>query len=284
MADMKKTGLMKHPTVVMGGSGHKAATSFMPTRLALSERLKLYREQGVVWLSPTRGTVHTSVVVSWLSLQWPQNHLRSPLLATEGIEVGDAYNALVRLSMDRKELRNAFGEFGDTVADAPFILSTEEDNVLPSDTPIRLLQAIMTCPDCGEEVNEPKWKCANGHQGYDAVSGLYFIKTDPPTPMAFGEPTFNKKKMNFHQRSVADAVKHQKVLEVNGIAMGCALWRKDLFRRVKATTKNPWFKTTPYFTQDLYFCKRAKLEAHARFGVHCGLRVGHYNPITKELY
>lgn len=279
------SGVIKHPTVVMGGSQHKSATSFKPKNLDMSERAKLYRDQGIVWLSPTRGKIHTNVVVSWLSLQWPTNHFRSPLLATEHMEVGAAYNALVGLSMDKKELRKGFQpQHADMFADCPFVLTTEEDNVLPNDTVIRLLEAIMTCPDCGEEVSMPKWKCPKGHQGYDAVSGLYFIKTDPPIPMAFGAPTFSERKLNFRPLSVAAAIKGGKVIECNGIAMGAALWRKDLFRRVRNTAKNPWFKTTPQFTQDLWFCKRAKLEARARFGVHCGVRVAHYDPHSGILF
>jgi len=279
------SGIIKHPTAIMAGRQHHSATSFKPKNVDATEKAKLFREQGVVWISPTRGRIYTNVVCSWLSLQWPTNHLRSPLLATENMEVASAYNYLVKLAMDRKQLRQGFQpQYADLFADSPFILTTEEDNVLPSETPIRLLEAIMTCPDCGGEVLSPKWKCAKGHQGYDAVSGLYFIKTDPPIPMAFGKPTFDKRKLNFHPLSVVDAIKRGKVIECNGIAMGAALWRKDLFRRVKNTKNNPWFKTTPSFTQDLWFCKRAKLEAHARFGVHCGVRVGHFDAATGALY
>lgn len=279
------SGIIKHPTAIMAGRQHLSATSFKPKNVDATEKAKLFREQGVVWISPTRGRIYTNVVCSWLSLQWPTNHLRSPLLATENMEVASAYNYLVKLAMDRKQLRQGFQpQYADLFADSPFILTTEEDNVLPSETPIRLLEAIMTCPDCGGEVLSPKWKCAKGHQGYDAVSGLYFIKTDPPIPMAFGKPTFDKRKLNFHPLSVVDAIKRGKVIECNGIAMGAALWRKDLFRRVKNTKNNPWFKTTPSFTQDLWFCKRAKLEAHARFGVHCGVRVGHFDAATGQLF
>lgn len=279
------SGVIQHPTAIMAGRQHLSATSFKPKQVDATEKAKLFREQGVVWVSPTRGRIYTNVVCSWLSLQWPTNHLRSPLLATENMEVASAYNYLFRLAMDRKQLRQGFQpQYADLFADSPFILTTEEDNVLPSETPIRLLEAIMTCPDCGGEVLSPKWKCAKGHQGYDAVSGLYFIKTEPPIPMAFGKPTFDKKKLNFHPLSVADAIKREKVIECNGIAMGAALWRKDLFRRVKSTKNNPWFKTTPQFTQDLWFCKRAKLEAHARFGVHCGVRVGHFDAATGQLF
>lgn len=279
------SGFIKHPTIVMAGSQHKSATSFKPKNIDMSERAKLYRDLGIFWISPTRGRIYTNVVCSWLAMQWPTNHFRSPLIATENMEVASAYNMMVKLSMSAKDLGQAYQpQYAKMFAECPFILTTEEDNVLPSDIVPKLLEAIMTCPDCGEEIEPVKWKCAAGHQGFDAVSGLYFIKTDPPIPMAFGKPTFREKDLNFHPLSVADAIKRQKVIECNGLAMGAALWRKDLFRRVKNTKRNPWFKTTPTTTQDLYFCKRAKLEAHARFGVHCGVRVGHYDPGTGNLY
>lgn len=274
------SGLMNHPRLVIGGTHHKQSTSFTPEKLALSEQMKLYRDQGIVWVAPTRGSVYTSVVVSWLSLAWPQNHIRSPLLVSEGAEVADAYNGLFDMAMSKGKLGQMLTpEWAERIAEAPFVLTTEEDNVIPNDAIVKLLTAIHTCPDCGEEVLAKGWQCKRGHKGFDAVSGLYFIKTDPPIPMAFGKPKKGRK-FDFCPVSVADPIKRGAVIEVNGLAMGCALWRKDLFRRMK----KPWFRTTPNFTQDLYFCKRAKEEQKARFGVHCGIRVAHYNPMTKQLF
>lgn len=270
----------KTPKTVIGGTQHKAATSFRAKKLNAYEKTRNYRDQGVVWVSPTRGKVYTNVVVSWLMLQWPMNQFRSQLIATEGMEVGAAYNYLVETTMDRKLLRKSVGtEYGDALADAPFVLTTEEDNVLPPDAAVKLLAAIFTCPDCGGEVGGAQWKCKKGHKGYDAVSGLYFVKTDPPIPMAFGTPNRSKKNLDFKPRSVAEAVKKGAVIEVNGIAMGCSLFRKALFAKLP----KPWFKTTPNATQDLYFCGNAKRKG-ARFGVHCGLRIGHYQAGTRTLY
>lgn len=219
-------------------------------------------------------------VASWLMMQWPMNQFHSQLILMEGAEVGEAYNKLVGLSMNKKILRQAYGNHhGDVFANAPFVLTVEEDNVLPPDAAPRLLEAIFKCPDCGGEVGGKGWKCSRGHRGYDAVSGLYFVKTDPPVPMAFGTPKKGARNFDFKPRSVQAAIKKGETIEVNGIAMGCALWRKDVFRRVS----RPWFKTTESNTQDLFFCAKAKKEIRARFGVHCGLRVGHYDYATKTL-
>lgn len=266
--------------MVIGGLQHRAATSFTPAKIDKYEATKAYREQGIVWVCPTRGQVHTNVAVSWVSMQWPMNQFRSPLIATEGMEVAVAYNVLIRAAMDRNRLRKVYvRDFADAFADAPFILTCEEDNVLPGDTVPRLMTTMFKCPDCGDEV-KLNGKCVNGHRGYDAVSGLYWLKSDPPMPMAFGTPNGSYRHLDFKPRSVSAAVKNGTVIEVNGIAMGCALWRKSLFKRVS----RPWFRTTPTNTQDLYFCTKAKREAHARFAVDCGLHVGHYQPGTKELF
>lgn len=275
---MKKAD--KKPALVIGGQQHRKATSFTPEKIEQTDRAKFYRDQGIIWMSPTRGVVHTNVVISWLSLMWPMNQFRSPLIATEGMEVAAAYNEMVKASMSREMLRKAFAKpYADAFADAPFILTTEEDNVLPGDAVIRLLAAIHKCPDCGGEVSGSKWKCEKGHRGFDAVSGLYFVKNDPPTPQAWGTPN-GKKEPDFRPRSVKRAIEKGQTLEVNGIGMGCAIWRKDLFRRVR----KPWFKTAPTFTQDLYFAKKAKKEARARFGVDCSVRVAHYDPVSKQLF
>lgn len=122
-----------------------------------------------------------------------------------------------------------------------------------------------------------KWQCAAGHRGYDAVSGLYHTKTLPPRPMAYGDPKSGPDDMT--PQAVEEHVRAKTTMEVNGIGMGCAIWRKALFSEVS----EPWFQTVQKEsasgigggTQDLFFCKKAKAETGARFGVHCGVRVGH---------
>lgn len=273
---------MRKPKIVIAGTQHKKATSFRSRKLKAYEDTRAYEDQGIVWVCPTRGMVPMCVVVSWMMLQWPMNQFHSQLIAMEGAEVGEAYNKLVGITMDRPTLRAAYGpEYGDIFANAPFILTVEEDNVLPPDAAVRLLEAIFKCPDCGGEISGDRWRCARGHRGFDAVSGLYFVKNDPPIPMAFGTPGKRSGKgYDMKPRSIEKAVKRGEVMEVNGIAMGCALWRKDVFKRVS----QPWFKTSTDGTQDLYFCAKAKKEAKARYGVHCGVRVGHYDPKEKKLY
>jgi hypothetical protein len=275
--------------VVAGGRQNEAATSFALENIATYEQTRGYRELGIMWIMPSRGTLPTSVMVSLFALQWPMNQFHTTPLIAESMEVGAAYAALVQMALDRKQLVSIFGkEHGEAAYKAPFILTTEEDNLPPWDAVLRLCSDIYKCPDCGAEVGTTeealaRWECAKGHRGFDAVSGLYFVKTDPPIPQAWGRPKKGKD-FDFKPVSVAQAIKREKVIEVNGIGMGCALWRKDLFRRVSNTPENPWFETPVGGTQDLRFCKRAKLETKARFGVDCGLHVGHINTSTSQVF
>lgn len=276
--------------VVAGKRVSEAATSFQSENITAYEQMKGYRNQGVVWVMPSRGLIPSSVFVSLFALQWPMNHFRTNALIAESMEVGAAYNTLIPMVLDRKQLVAAFGaEYGEAAHRAPFILTTEEDNLPPPDAVLKLFAGIYKCPDCGAEVGTTKaalarWECAKGHRGFDAVSGLYFVKTDPPIPQAWGTPKKRGGKFDFAPVSVAKALNDGATIEVNGIGMGCALWRKDLFRRLKNTKKNPWFETPVGGTQDLRFCKRAKIEAGARFAVDCSIHVGHLNTATEQMY
>ncbi len=76
-------------------------------------------------------------------------------------------------------------------------------------------------------------------------------------------------------------------MQVNGTAMGCTLYRMELFREFSP----PWFVTvadvidgqSSGFTQDLYFAKRLKL-AGKRLAVDCRVRVGHLDTNTGMVY
>jgi hypothetical protein len=252
------------------------------------EKTKGWLDQSLTWIVPTRGMVDIRVVEAWDNLDWPMNQARTAKIVARGFEVGAAYNYLFRLALDREFAGEKYHPgYADIMTGTRFVLSMEDDNIPKSDAVLKLLAAIYTCPDCGKDIADvEQWTCPEGHRGFDAVSGLYFTKSIPPRPMAYGNPKNGPD--DFAPQSVKQAVADGTVLEVNGIAMGCAIWRKELFRKVS----QPWFETvqtdsaagTGGNTQDLYFCKKAKDEADARFGVHCGVKVAHLNTKTGEIF
>lgn len=254
--------------------------SFKPEAIEAFEKTRAWRNQGFTWLTPlTNQDLYYDVVASWMGhVVPPMNHVTTGQLVTRNIEVGEAYEQLFSIALDRDYAKTKYADESVNVIDMTrFILTTEHDNIIPQNAVRDLFAALFTCPDCGEEVDGEEWTCRNGHHGYDAVSGLYMTKSEPPSPMAYGTPANGPD--DFRPQSVKAAIEVGKVIEVNGIGMGCALFRKGLFAKVS----RPWFKTEGG-TQDLYFCRKAKAEAGARFGVHCGVKVGHFCYRTRRTF
>ncbi len=210
---------------------------------------------------PSRGTVAIPVVQRWLNLICPMNQARGWLWAT-GDEVGRAYDNLVTQILANPDWQGF-----------KYLLTLEDDNLPPPDAHIRLLEAINHGPK------------------FDAVSGLYFTKGDIAMPMAYGDPDEFARTgvLDFRPLDVRRALERGTLVPVNGIAMGCALWRLDLFRQIPP----PWFVTVADFvpekggvmamTQDLYFCRRAR-ELGKRFAVDCRVKVGHLDVATGIVY
>jgi hypothetical protein len=220
------------------------------------ERVRLlpgntFRDNSTVVVIPTRGMIHSKVVQGLLNLISPMNQKRA-LFFAEGDEVGVAYNRLVQAIIDNPQFNGW-----------KYLLTIEDDQIVPPDAHIRLLETIEAFPQ------------------FDAVSGIYFTKGDFNMPMAYGDPVEYQRTgvLDFRPRNVQEALAAGQVMPVNGIAMGCGLWRLDMFRALPP----PWFVTTSDFlpgkgvtayTQDLAYCKRAR-EAGKKFAVDLRVRVGH---------
>ncbi len=219
-----------------------------------------FEDSSTVVIVPSRGTVPTRAVHRWLNLIGPMNQPRGFLFAT-GHEVGRAYDTLVARILEDPGLSKF-----------KYILTLEDDNLPPPDAHIRLLESIKLGP-------------------FDAVSGIYFTKGAFSMPMAYGDPEVFRQtgRLTFEPLDIRRALANQRVVEVNGIAMGCALWRLDLFREIPP----PWFVTVAdvvpekggamAMTQDLYFCRQAR-EKGKRFAVDCRVRVGHLDVSTGTVY
>jgi len=210
-----------------------------------------FRDCSTVIVIPTRGTIHWKVVQSWQALIAPMNQKRAIFFAT-GHEVGRAYNEMIQTILNDPNL-----------SQWKYILTLEDDNIVPPDAHVRLLESI--------------------EKGYDAVGGIYFTKGEIQMPMAYGNPEEFARTgiLEFKPRNISECLASGGLMEVNGIAMGCSLYRTSLFREIPA----PWFVTCAdlvpdkgiqVYTQDLYFCERAKRATPVkRFAVDMRVRVGH---------
>lgn len=226
-----------------------------------------YKDNSTVIVIPTRaapdtpgmGFIATPVVQAWQGLLAPMNQKRAILFAS-GHEVGQSYNAMIQNILANPELSKW-----------KYIMTLEDDNIPPPDAHIRLLESI-------------EWG------NYDAVSGLYFTKGEYNMPMAYGDPEEYKKTgvLDFKPRDVRAALAAGQIMPVNGIAMGCALWRMQLFREIPP----PWFVTindiiegkgSACMTQDLSACERC-IRAGKRFAVDMRVRVGHLDIANGIVY
>lgn len=218
-----------------------------------------YKDSSTIIIVPSRKPdFHYKVVQSWQNLIAPMNQKRAFIFVIND-EVGHAYTQTIKNILADPELSKW-----------RYIMTLESDNLQPADAQIRLLESI----DGG---------------GFDGVSGLYWTKGEVNMPMAYGDPAHLARtgELEFKPRDVRAALAQGNVMEVNGIAMGCSLYRMDLFRDVP----EPWFVTVADvidgaaqgFTQDLYFCKKAR-ERGKRFAVDFRVRVGHLDEATGTVY
>lgn len=217
-----------------------------------------YKDNSTIIIAPTRGMIHYRVVQAWQSLIAPMNQKRLFMFAV-GHEVGEAYNSVIKQILAHPELRTW-----------KWILSIEDDNLPPPDAHIRLLESI-------------EWG------KFDAVSALYWTKGDFNMPQAYGSPEEYRRTgvLEFRPRDVRAALQNGHIMPVNGVAMGTALWRLDLFKEIEP----PWFVTVAdvfpegpkCFTQDLHFASRA-VRAGKTFGVDMRVRCGHLDVNTGTVY
>lgn len=235
------------------------------------EPLAEYIQNSMVIVTPTLGTVHWRVVQAWELMRFPMNTAKSRLWI-EGAEVGKAYEMFVDEIEANPYLR-----------DRMFLLTLEDDNIVPRDGITKLLEGIYKCIDCGKRVMNTGWTCPDGHKGLDGIAGVYFAKTeDDEIPLVFGDP---KDPNDCNPLDIREAYENEEIIECNVIPNGCSLFRlKSVYDVPK-----PRFMTLNgakgyAATQDVFFCKKAKLETGARFAAHCGVKIGHYDKVTGEIY
>ena len=198
-----------------------------------------WKKQDIAVIIPASHMINAKVVLSWMNLIYPPNNGVVRIM-TQGLEVGEAYSKAV----DQVLTHPVFSKF-------KYILTLEHDNVPPGDGVLKLLKYMEDFPE------------------YDAISGLYWTKGEQGVPQLWGD--VKDPVVNFRPQPPTEEVQ-----ECYGIGMGFALWRLEMFR--DKNIPRPFFKTVVSMdgvgTQDLYFCKNARMYGH-RFAVATKVLVGH---------
>ncbi len=214
--------------------------------VARLEKAKTYRDLSTIIVCPTRGQIPARIVQSWQGLIRPMNQKVIGPLFMEGMEVGEAYNAVIKMILENPELSKF-----------KFILTLEEDNAPPADGLVKLYESI---------------------DDYDAVGGLYWTKGESGQPMCYGDPAVMPR--NF----IPQVPTPDTITACNGLGMGFTLFRMEMFKDDRFDYGN-WFKTkqevvpgqgAQVFTQDLWFFQKAG-ELGYKFCCDARVKVGHYD-------
>jgi len=210
---------------------------------------------------PTLGTVDIRFLLGFSRLQMPVN-CNSRSLIISKCEVGVARNHAGKCLLEMNPMPKYLFFFG--------------DDMIPSwDGLVHLWQEMET----------GKW---------DVLSGLYYIKQkDMPVPVAWRDNVAGWLVPGVHYP-------HGEATWMDVVGMDFTLIKREVFE----TLKYPWFETGPghlpgesfsseagqdipdYFTvytEDVYFTRLCKM-AGLTVGVHSGVRVGHLDVKTGEIY
>ena len=237
------------PQIIIPDSGiHNMDLAKTQARLLKGQS---YKDLSTIIMCPTRPgkSLMPRVVSSWLGMMKPMNQQVIGPLFLQGFEVGDAYNSGVEMIFNNPVLSKW-----------KYVLTLEEDNIIPPDGLLRLYESIEGQID-GEK--------------YDAVGGLYWTKGEGGQPMCYGDPV--NLPLNFRPwLPVPDSL-----ARCNGLGMGFTLFRISMLKKITP----PWFKTeqsyTPgvgarVYTQDLWFFEKAGSQGF-KFACDTRVKVGHYD-------
>jgi hypothetical protein len=217
------------------------------------EKEKTYRDLSTIIVCPTRGFISARIVQNWQGLIRPMNQKVLGPLFMENMEVGEAYNQVIKMILENPDL-----------ATFKFILTLEEDNAPPPDGLVKLYESI---------------------DEYDAVGGLYWTKGEGGQPMCYGNPDVMP--LNF----IPQIPQPDNVTPCNGLGMGFTLFRVEMLKDKRFDYGN-WFKTkqefvpgkgAQVFTQDLWFFQRAR-ELGYKFACDSRVKVGHYDAASQIMW
>jgi hypothetical protein len=241
---------MTKPQILIPDNAGVHNTSDYTKRL---EKEKSYRDLSTIIVCPTRGMIPARIVQSWQGMIRPMNQKVVGPIFMEGMEVGEAYNQVIKMILENEELSKF-----------KFILTLEEDNAPPADGLVKLYESI---------------------DDYDAVGGLYWTKGEAGQPMCYGNPKVMP--VNF----IPQIPEPGSITPCNGLGMGFTLFRVEMLKDKRFEYGN-WFKTKQeiaqdgsihVYTQDLWFFQKAR-ELGYKFACDARVRVGHYDSASQIMW
>ena len=202
-----------------------------------------WKRQRIVVVIPAGDSIPAKVALSHWNLAFPPNNGVCRILA-QGMEVGEAYSAAFENILEHPELSKW-----------EYILTTEHDNVPPSDGVLRLLEHM------------------EAHREFACIGGLYYTKGPQGVAQIWGDP--KDPVLNFRPQP-PDV--NGGLLECCGTGMGFNLWRISMFKDHEL--RKPWFVTqknaSGMSTQDMFFWGDARKHGY-RCAIACDVKVGHYS-------
>jgi hypothetical protein len=210
-----------------------------------------HKRPAFITIIPTFGMVPIEFHTASLRLATPTN-AKSQVFTIRGEEIGKARNFAVHHLLSGDFLPEFFFFFG--------------DDIIPEwDSLLRLY----------DEAVGGKW---------DVLGALYHLKREgTPTPILWRDELSGPLVPHVH-------FEPGEVVWSDIVGMDFTLIRPEIFRGLS----EPYFLTGPrrdeasgsieVFTEDAYFCQKAKIEKGAKMGVHTGIRVAHMDISTGEIY
>ncbi|HDK42879.1 MAG TPA: hypothetical protein ENG87_05850 [Candidatus Pacearchaeota archaeon] len=199
---------------------------------------------------PTFGMVHISFHIAAQRLQMPTNAAIESIVTIKK-EIGEAREYIINYYLSKSD---------DIRPDYLFFLG---DDMLPPWDALINLHHIMTT------------------ENWDVLSGLYYIKQDPPKPILWRDGIVGHLQEGVHYK-----LDETVISDIAG--MDFTLIKPDILKKINP----PYFRTGPTLTdtggvwthtEDAWFCKKVK-EAGGRIGVATSIRIGHININTGEIY
>lgn len=148
--------------------------------------------------------------------------------------------------------------------EADYILWLDSDMVFPPD----ILERMMAVLDENKEI--------------DILSGLYFRRTTPFTPVLFNNLERNGDEVKFDEFKEVP----EELFEIGGCGFGCVLMRTDCLLTIAAKEQQGnWFTPLANAGEDCAFCIRARENGYRIF-CDPSVSLGHmaFAPVTKEFY